>query len=71
MCMYLVPILNSSFFKRLILLGMVGIFSVAPVVFAQEEAESSCDREILSNIVPRQIYKTQTPQVFEAPILPS
>ncbi len=69
--MYLVPILNSSFFKRLILLGMVGIFSVAPVVFAQEEAESSCDREILSNIVPRQIYKTQTPQVFEAPILPS
>lgn len=71
MCMYLAPILNSSFFKHLTLLGMVGIFSVAPVVVAQEETELSCDREILSYTAPRQIYKTQTPQVFEAPILPS
>ena len=53
------------------LLGIVSIFSVVPVVVAQEVTEPTCDRDFLAQIAPRQVFKTQTPQVFDAPILPS
>ncbi len=67
--MYLVPILNSSFFKQFTLIGLISIFSLTPVVFAQEEA--SCDRDFLTQMTPRQVFKTQIPEVFATPTLPS